>query len=122
MSEKQKALNNESNNNSNKIIAEKETINKGIKIIEDVFKEQKIFVCFNSKKAPCLPFAFGYAKTNNPNTWGSLEQALSYSKNANYIKVSELFLLIQIKGIYAGLILMNVLTKTARLPLKHWKL
>ena len=87
MTQKTKALIAESKNNIyDNIIAEKETINKGIKIIEDVFKEQKIFVCFNSKKAPCLPFAFGYAKTNNPNTWGSLEQALSYSKKCKLYK------------------------------------
>ena len=71
MSDKKKALNNESNLNPNNIISE-----KAINILQNEFENQNIFVCYDSEKRPCLPSKYGMADTTNPNTWGTLKQAL----------------------------------------------
>ena len=88
MSEKQKALNNESNKIIySSIIANTKINDNGLQIIATEFGEQKIFV--NSAKGMKKPIKANqktFAKPNNKNTWSTFNQALEGTKKyKNYL-------------------------------------
>lgn len=72
MIKKTNALIDESKNTTYDNIISKQKFN----ILQNEFGNQNIFVCFDSKKRPCNPFKLELADTTNPDTWGTLKQAL----------------------------------------------